>query len=270
MLYLISTPIGNLADITLRALDTLRLCDMLLCEDTRHSKILLNHYQIKKPLFSYHKFNEVKREPFILESLQSGKKIGFLSDAGSPSIADPGYRLVAMAQKEKIPYTILPGPCSVIAALALSGWEISYFQWIGFLPSSTHERKKQLIASLQYPGITIAYETPYRIHKTLEELATLAPSRSLCLAREMTKMFEEVLHGTAQELLAHFASHAPKGEIVLMFSPHQEPDTTDFTIEEHVQYMQNTFQVTLKEAIKMVAELQQKPKREIYQLIHKL
>ncbi len=270
MLYLISTPIGNLSDVTLRALEVMRSCDYLLCEDTRQSKILLSHYQIEKPLYSYHKFNEAQKEGRILDDLRSGKVIGFLSDAGSPGIADPGHRLISLAAKEKIPYTVLPGPCAVVAALTLTGWEIDSFQWVGFLPSAESECKKKITEALQYPGITVCYETPHRVIKTLEKISTLAPSRRLCLAREISKMYEEVLHGSANELLEHFQSHAPKGEMVLMIAPTDEKiDFSDLSVEEHVEYLQTTYQLSTKDAIKMVSQLRGCPKSTVYNLIHK-
>lgn len=222
MLYLVATPIGHLQDITLRALEGLKACDYLLCEDTRHSSRLLQRYEIHKPLKSYHKFNLARREAEILSDLKAGKIIGLLSDAGTPAISDPGQELVAACRRESIPVTALPGPCAAIVALSASGFDATRFQFVGFLPKKPKALEAVLRECLTYPGTSIAYESPYRLLKVLLRLQTLEATRSLCVARELTKTFEEFRFGTASELHDYFTHHPLKGEIVLLFSAADE------------------------------------------------
>jgi len=259
LIYLIATPIGNLFDITLRALEVLRKVDLVLCEDTRRTGVLLQAHGIKKPLKSFHKFNEKRLEQQILQELREGKKIALLTDAGTPSISDPGYELVQGCIKENIPYTILPGPCAPIAALILSGLNPSRFQFLGFVPKKASERKKALIESFYYPGVTLFFESPMRIKKTLEEIAKLAPKQEIAIVREMTKIYEECVRGTAQNLL----ESELRGEIVLLIEGNT-PIPYDMSPEEHVALCQEKFQLTKQEAIKLVAQLRAVPKREIY------
>jgi 16S rRNA (cytidine1402-2'-O)-methyltransferase len=216
MLYLIATPIGNLADFSFRALQTIELCDYLLCEDTRHSSILLNHYKIKKPLKSYHKFNEKKREEEIIHDLKEGKVIGLISDAGTPCIADPGARLVNVCLKAGLEVTPIPGASAIIVALSASGLETNRFQFLGFLPRKKGQHLKMLTEMLEYSGTSICYESPYRIKATLEVLASLDPEREVVIARELTKKFEEFSRGTASLLNQAWEKRTPKGEFVLL------------------------------------------------------
>lgn len=268
MLYLVATPIGNLADITLRALDTLKSCDYILCEDTRHSAILLNHHNIHKPLKSYHKFNENFRAESILQDLESGKNICLISDAGTPGISDPGTDLVKMCIEHHIPLTVIPGPCAAIQALTCSGLTTDRFQFWGFLPRKENEIKRELQAIFSYPGTTICYESPHRLLNVLELIQTMQPQRLIVVARELTKKFEEVIRGTAEELIAHWQKTPVKGEIVLLISPaplEQHLDWTAWTPEEHVQWIQDNYALSRKEAIKLAADLRGVPKRQIYQ-----
>ncbi|NGX54620.1 MAG: Ribosomal RNA small subunit methyltransferase I [Chlamydiae bacterium] len=216
MLYLIATPIGNLADITVRGLKTIEECDYLLCEDTRHSRRLLSHYDLRKPLKSYHKFNEAKREEEIIKDLKSGITIGLLSDAGTPGISDPGGRLVKKCRELALEVCAIPGPCSPIVALVASGLDTTRFQFVGFLPRKKGKLTKILEESLAYPGTTICFESPHRILKSLKVLGDLAPDRKVVVARELTKKFEEYAQGTATELLEKWKTSPPKGEIILM------------------------------------------------------
>ncbi len=216
-LFLIATPIGNLADITIRALKTIEACDYLLCEDTRHSRNLLSHYELKKPLKSYHKFCEARREAEILADLDADKNIGLLSDAGTPLIADPGLRLVRKCRELNVPIVSIPGPCAPIVALTGSGLNTERFQFINFLPRKKGKLTKTLDEALHYPGTTICFESPHRILKTLSILQELSPERHLVIARELTKKFEEYVSGTAQELLKRWESSPPRGEFVLLF-----------------------------------------------------
>jgi len=270
MLYLIATPIGNLTDITQRAIDTLRACDYILCEDTRHSSILLSHLGIKKPLKSYHKFNESKELEKILSDLKNGLHIALISDAGTPTIADPGEELVAQCKSAGLAVTTLPGPCAAIAALTLSGFATSKFQFVGFLPKTTQELKKTLLSALFYEGTTICYETPHRIPKTLSLLATLDKQRKLCLVRELTKIHEESLTKDAHSLLEHVQKAPPKGEIVLLISgSDQNSAARDLDPRKFVSNLQEMYGLPLPEAIKMAAALQGIGKREVYHAVHK-
>ena len=216
MLSLISTPIGNLKDITQRALEKLSSCDYILCEDTRRTRILLNHYGIKTPLKSFHKFSEAKKEGLIIDELQEGKMIALVSDAGTPAIADPGVRLVMRCRQEGIEVETIPGPCALIAAVSISGFATHRFQFVGFLPRKSGQLKKQLEEILAYEGTTICYESPYRLVKVLQALAEIDPEKEVAVARELTKKFEELYKGPCKKILEHYSNKPPKGEIVLI------------------------------------------------------
>lgn len=265
MLYLIATPIGNLADITLRALEILKTCSLVLCEDTRVSKTLLEHYHIEKPLESFHQFSEAAKEEKILKRLQAGEIICLISDAGTPTISDPGFRLVRCCREKQIPVSSIPGPCAAVVALSGSGLETERFQFIGFLPKKKGELKKTLTETLHYSGTTICYESPERLLNTLNTLQMLAPLRELVVAREITKRFEEWQRGTAEELISYYSSHPLKGEIVLLIG--QDKDETawqELTPEEHIKWLEATYGISQKEAIQLAAKMRGVPKREIY------
>lgn len=270
MLYLVATPIGNLADLSYRAVEVLRAADYILCEDTRHSKILLSHYQIAKPLKSYHQFNESSRQDEVIADLKAGKQIALISDAGTPGIADPGHRLVVRCKQEKLEISGLPGACAAILALILSGFSTERFQFIGFLPKKAGELRRSLEEALLYSGTTICYETPHRLIKTLGLLQELDAKRRFCCARELTKRFEETVEGTAGEILLHFQEHPLKGEIVLLIEGKSDaPVDLSLSPEEHVQLLQEEEDLSTQEAIKKVASLRKIPKRELYQQVHK-
>jgi 16S rRNA (cytidine1402-2'-O)-methyltransferase len=218
-LYLVATPIGNLEDITLRALRVLKECDVVAAEDTRHSGRLLQHFGIVKPLLSYFQFNEARRSEEILERLQRGEKVALVTDAGSPGISDPGRRVVAAARAADLRVEAVPGPCALVAALTASGLPSDEFHFVGFLPHKTGQRRRQLEGLGTVPGTWVFYESPYRIVKLLEELAELYPARQTMLAREMTKKFEEIVAGLPAELLAKARQRALKGEFVVLVGP---------------------------------------------------
>src|SRR5215475_10866041 len=201
-LYLVATPIGNLEDITLRALRTLKECDAVAAEDTRHTGQLLKHYGISKPMLSYFQFNEAKRSEEIIERLGRGEKIALVTDAGSPGISDPGERVVRAAREAGLRVESVPGPCALVAALTASGLPSDEFHFVGFLPHKSGQRRKQLESVKDYAGTLILYESPHRIEKLLGELQEVYPERPVVLARELTKKFEEYLCGTPTELLA--------------------------------------------------------------------
>ena len=264
MLFIISTTSGHLGDFSQRAIQSLQECDAVLCEDTRHSSILLNHYGIEKKLISYHKFKEISCQEQILAELQSGKNLALISDAGTPCINDPGQRLTAACIERNIPFTTIPGPCSLIQALILSGFEVTRFQFVGFLPKKTEELLKKI---LYYPGTTVAFESAPRLINTLKTLQTLDPVRKIAVAREITKKFEECLRGTAEELLAHFNKNRVRGEIVLVIAQGTVPEE-ELSIEELVQMLQELHGFSLRDAIKQAAHLTGMPKSSVYKKFH--
>ncbi len=218
-LYLVATPIGNLEDITLRALRTLRECDVVAAEDTRHSGQLLKHFGISKPLLSYFQFNEAKRSEEILGRLGRGEKVALVTDAGAPGISDPGERVVKAAIGAGFRVEAVPGPCALVGALTASGLPSDEFHFIGFLAHKSGQRRSRLEALKAIPGTLIFYESPYRVVKLLEELAEIFPDRPVVLARELTKKFEEYLRGTASELLVRLQNRAIRGEFVVLVGP---------------------------------------------------
>ena len=218
MLYVIGTPIGNLGDVTLRALETLRSADVVAAEDTRHSGILLKHYGIRKPLVSYHEHNEAMRTAQLIERIAANENVALITDAGTPGISDPGARLIRECIKRQLPFTILPGPSSILTALVGSGFAAEKFFFGGFLPTKSGQRARELRLAADRAETSIFFESPFRILKTLAACFEIIPARQLCVARELTKKFEEFRRGKASELLAHYQGRPPKGEIVLLIS----------------------------------------------------
>ncbi len=217
-LYLVATPIGNLEDMTFRAVRTLKECDIIAAEDTRHTGQLLKHFGITKPMLSYFQFNEAKRSEEIIERLRRGEKVALVSDAGSPGISDPGERVVKAARNAGFRVEAVPGACALIAALTASGLPTDEFHFIGFLPHKSGQRRKQLEALKTFGGTLGLYESPYRIDKLLAELHEVFPERVVVLARELTKKFEEFLRGTPAELIAQVEKRSLKGEFVVLVS----------------------------------------------------
>jgi len=215
-LYLVATPIGNLEDITLRALRVLRECDVVAAEDTRRSGQLLKHFGISKPLLSYFQFNEAKRSEEIIERLQRGEKIALVTDAGSPGISDPGERVVKAAIAAGLRVEAVPGPSALVAALTASGLPADEFHFVGFLPHKSGQRKNKLESLKAVPGTLVFYESPYRIEKLLGELVEIFPDAKVVLARELTKKFEEFLRGKPSELLEISKKRNLKGEFVVL------------------------------------------------------
>ncbi len=213
----IPTPIGNLADITLRALEILRSADRIACEDTRHSGQLLAHHGISgKSFVSLHEHNEARRAPDLIAAARAGEIIAVISDAGMPGISDPGYRLVQACIESNTPFEVLPGPSAVITALIGSGFPCHAFRFGGFLSVKSGKRRSALTAALESDETGIFFESPHRIISTLVILADIDPTAQTCVARELTKKFETYHRGTAQDVLGHFQSHPPRGEIVLL------------------------------------------------------
>ena len=218
MLYVVATPIGNLDDITLRALEVLKSVDVVAAEDTRHSGNLLRHFEIHKPLVSYHEHNEAMRAEQLVQRLEAGETVALITDAGMPGLSDPGARLIRECIRRELPFTIIPGPSSILMALVGSGLSMEKFCFRGFLPVKSGQRERELLAAAERGETTIFFESPYRIIKTLTACAQLMPARRLCVARELTKKFEEFRRGTAEELLAHYELRPAKGEITLVIS----------------------------------------------------
>jgi len=218
MLYVVATPIGNLGDITLRAVEALKSADVIAAEDTRHSGLLLKHLEIKKPFVSYHEHNEAARTTELVERLGRGENVALITDAGTPGLSDPGLRLIRECIKRELPFTIIPGASSILTALLGSGFSTDKFSFRGFLPVKSGQRERELRAATERDETTIFFESPYRLTKTLAACIDIIPERQLCVARELTKKFEEFRRGAAGELLAHYQAHPPKGEIVLVIS----------------------------------------------------
>src|SRR6476620_1292573 len=225
-LYLVATPIGNLEDITLRALRVLKEGDVVAAEDTRHSGQLLKHFGISKPMLSYFQFNEARRSEEILERLRRGEKIALVTDAGTPGISDPGERVVKAAIAAGFRVEAVPGACALVAGLTASGLPTDEFHFIGFLPHKSGQRRNKLESLQAFDGTLILYESPYRIEKLLGGLAEVFPERQIVLARELTKKFEEFLRGKPSELLELTKKRSLKGEFVVMIAPESEAKQT--------------------------------------------
>ncbi len=218
MLYIVATPIGNLGDITLRALEVLKSADVIAAEDTRHSGNLLKHFEIRKPLVSYHQHNEAMRTAEFVERIAAGENIALITDAGMPGLSDPGARLLRACIERNLPYTIVPGPSSILTALVGSGFSLDRFYFGGFLPVKSGQRERELRTAAEREETSVYFESPYRLTKTLAVCAAIMPERQLCVARELTKKFEEFRRGTGAELLSHYESKSPKGEITFVLS----------------------------------------------------
>ena len=218
MLYVVATPIGNLGDITLRALEVLKDVSLVAAEDTRYSGILLKHYKIDKRLISYHEHNEAMRTAQLVERLAAGENIALITDAGTPGLSDPGARLIRECIKRELPFTVIPGPSSILTALVGSGFSTEKFFFSGFLPVKSGQRERELRDAAAREQTTIFFESPYRLTKALKACIDIMQDRQLCVARELTKKFEEFRRGTATELLAHYEARPPKGEIALVIS----------------------------------------------------
>ena len=218
MLTLVPTPVGNLEDITLRALRILREADCIAAEDTRHAAILLKHHAISRPLVSLHEHNEAQRADEIAKRLAAGENIALLTDAGTPGISDPGFRVVRECIARGLEFTVLPGPSSILPALVGSGLPLHEFYFGGFLPVKSGRRKNVLEGALARRETSIFFESPHRIARSLAVLAELAPGREVCVARELSKKFEEYWRGSAAELSARAEKQPPRGEICLLIA----------------------------------------------------
>ncbi|MFA5099618.1 MAG: 16S rRNA (cytidine(1402)-2'-O)-methyltransferase [Candidatus Omnitrophota bacterium] len=216
MLYIVATPIGNLKDITLRAIETLKSVDMIACEDTRHTKILLNEYGITTPTTSFFQHNRITKADVLIKMLKDGKDVALVSDAGTPGILDPGYNLINLAIANNIPMTFIPGPTAFIHALVLSGKPCHKFIFEGFLPNKPISRKNRLVELFKLDHTIVFYESCHRILDTIEDIRALLPDKEVVIARELTKKFEEILRGTPGQLIDRLTASRPRGEFVVI------------------------------------------------------
>jgi 16S rRNA (cytidine1402-2'-O)-methyltransferase len=265
-IYFCATPIGNLEDITLRVLNTLKTVDCIAAEDTRHTIKLLNHYEISKPMVSLHQHNENQRSGQLIARVKRGESIAVVSDAGMPLISDPGFNLVRMAKEEGVPITVLPGASAGVTALALSGLDTRRFVFEGFLPEKKKERDAWLKQLMEESRTTIFYESPHALKKTLKAIAKVCSSRQIVLARELTKKFEETLNGTADELLTYYDEKDPRGEYVVLVEGSTEKKISydeQLSVKEHIQ-LHISEGMTKKEAIKQVAKDRGVAKSDVY------
>lgn len=263
-----ATPIGNLGDIVPRAVTTLQQVDIIACEDTRHSKKLLNHLNIQKPLIAYHDHDEQQRSDEILALLEAGKDIALISDAGTPLISDPGYRLVQQARQCGFDVSPLPGPCAAIAALSASGLPSHQFTFIGFPPAKASGRKKWLEGIAQQTATLILYEAPHRIVETLQQaVEILGGERDAVLGRELTKTFETFLSGSLKELAEQVASdpNQQRGEIVLMIAGASAPQSADDQEQQRILTLLME-ELPVKKAAALTAKITGGDRRDLYQL----
>ncbi|MEQ8156966.1 MAG: 16S rRNA (cytidine(1402)-2'-O)-methyltransferase [Clostridiaceae bacterium] len=270
-LYVVPTPIGNLKDITLRALETLQSVDCIAAEDTRQTIKLLNHYNIKKPLISYHQHNELGKSKELIDRIRNGQNIALVSDAGSPGISDPGSVLIKRCIEEGIDFEVLPGATAIITALVASGCDTSKFAFRGFLPRESKE-KKQLVEEVKnYKDTLIFYEAPHRLLDTLRFLRESFGNRNISVCKELTKMYETFVRGTLEEVIEHFSKITVKGEFVIVLEGKSIEEINEesrakwetLSIEEHIiKYIDEGF--SKKEAVKKVAKDRGLSKSEVY------
>ena len=266
-LYIVATPIGNLEDITLRALRILKEVDLIAAEDTRQTLKLLNHFEITKPLISYHRHNEEIKSEILIEKLNSGENIALVSDAGTPGICDPGEEVIKKAIEEGIEVIPIPGACAMINALIASGIDTKEFSFLGFLPLNKKLRKSKLEEIEKSKKTIIIYEAPHKLETTLKDLKnTLKEDRKIVLAREITKIHEEFIRGNIDDLIEHVKDI--KGEIVLIIEGNsdisEENELNNLSIEEHYKFYENQG-YTKKDIIKMIAKDRNVNKNEVYQ-----
>ncbi|WP_423188602.1 16S rRNA (cytidine(1402)-2'-O)-methyltransferase [Alkalibacterium sp. f15] len=277
ILYLVPTPIGNLEDMTFRAVNILKEVDLIAAEDTRNTQKLLNHFEIVTHQISFHEHNSKERTPQLIDKLLNGNSIAQVSDAGMPSISDPGVDLVKAAIEADISVVPLPGPNAALTSLIASGISPQPFYFLGFLP----RKKKELIAELEELNkrkeTLVFYESPHRVKQVVEEMSSVfGAERKLVLAREVTKRFEEFIRGTTEEVVEWLNNEKIRGEFVIIVEGNEDADTKEdkiwenWTLKEHVEFIMENYALSSKQAMKEVALLRDIPKREVYTAYHEL
>jgi 16S rRNA (cytidine1402-2'-O)-methyltransferase len=269
-LYLVGTPIGNLEDITLRALRILKEADQIACEDTRHTQKLLTHYDIHKPLVSYHEHNELTRAPELVLAMEQGAKIAVVSDAGMPLVSDPGHRLVTLCLRHRIPVVPIPGPSALLAALSASGLPNEEFLFVGFLPARSGERRRALERLRIEDRTMIFYEAPHRVAECVADAREVLGNRSACIAREVTKLHEEFLRGRLSQLAESLAERPARGEITLVVGPPEptisagQADSSQ-SLSDRVEELIRQAKLDRKEALKLAAKERGLTRRAAYE-----
>ena len=276
-LYLCATPIGNLDDITLRVLNTLKEVDLIAAEDTRHSIKLLNHFEIRTPMTSYHEFNKIEKAKYLVEQMKQGVNIALVTDAGTPGISDPGEELVKQCYEAGVEVTSLPGPAACVTALTLSGLSTRRFCFESFLPSDKKEKQWILEELKEETRTILIYEAPHRLVRTLEELLGVLGNRRITICRELTKKYEEAYRTTLEEALAHYENEEPKGECVIVIEgksveelrQEQVKSWEEISIEAHMERYESQG-MDRKDALRMVAKDRGISKRDVYQYLMSL
>jgi 16S rRNA (cytidine1402-2'-O)-methyltransferase len=271
-LYLVATPIGNLEDMSLRALRILKEADLIACEDTRQTLKLLSHFEIRKPLESYHEHNEMTRAPELIVRMEEGARVALVSDAGTPVISDPGHRLVSLCLRHKLAVIPIPGASAIVAALAACGLPSEEFTFLGFLPARSAERRRRLQRLASEPRSLVLYEAPHRLYATLRDALDILGDRHAAVARELTKIHEEFLRGRVTDLIRAFEEKEPRGEITLIIGPPEETALAESapagaqtcTLAERVAEIMAAEDTDHKAALKQAAKEFGLAKREAY------
>ncbi len=266
-LYVVGTPIGNLEDITLRALNTLKASDLIACEDTRHTQKLLNHYEIRTRTISYHEHNEMTRAPELVLQMEQGSVISLVSDAGSPVLSDPGFRLVHLAVRHKVPVVPVPGPSAMVAALSGAGLPMNEFIFTGFLPARKSARRKALAALAPFEKTVVLYEAPHRIVESLRDVHEILGDREVVIAREVTKVHEEFLRGSVAEIRDLLKKSPRKGELTVILGPGAAPrpgDGNGQSVRAEVERLRASEGLDERSALKVIARARGISRSEAY------
>lgn len=270
-LYVVATPIGNLEDISYRAVRVLKEADLIACEDTRHTAKLLHHYGIDKPTVSYHEHNEAARAEELVAKLSAGLNIAQVSDAGMPGISDPGYRVIKLAIERGVPVVPIPGASAMVTALAASGLPTDIFQFLGFLPAKSGQRRTMLETLRAAEHTTVVYEAPHRIAETMKDIVELlGAERPVVLARELTKVHEEFIRGSATQVLHRVQEHELKGEITLLVGKGAEQQTTAKDIAQRLEELMREQKLEESAALKVLAKQQGISKSEVYRELQRV
>ncbi len=267
-LYLVATPIGNLEDITFRAVRTLKEVDLIACEDTRHTRTLLDRYGIRTALLSYHEHNEHRRAPELVGRLAEGESVALVSDAGTPVLSDPGYAVLQLAIQHGIDVVPIPGPSAITAALAVSGLPPDHFLFCGFLPRRSAERRRILAELAPLPWTLIVFEAPHRIGSALADIHAVLGNRRLAVVRELTKRFEEVIRGSAEDVMTQVRDSPPRGELTVVIEGAGQDQVTVTPLPDVAAHLKQLLAEgnSAKDAAKVVAATHRLPKRTVYQL----